>query len=447
MTEIEKLPPQDIEAEEAVLGAMMIDPGAIVRVSTIIDGADYFREKHRWLHGTIMELHEDGSGIDLITISDKLEANNLLKQAGGNSWVTSMVNAVPTSMHAEHYAKIVAEKATRRRLFDAASFIAGRAHREDVDIKTVLADCQAAVLAVHGKDVRGRLFKHGLSEYYDNYEGMANEEIPTGGLPTGFVDLDRIIKGIRGYTIVAGRPSMGKSSLALDIVVHNVLKGARIAWFGLEEKEQAIINRIVAKAVKGSEDVSDLRDGKVRNVPSFMRKISELADGGPGDCLWIDDTQGISTMEIRMKVMKIIAIMGGIDMIVVDYLQLANDAIGSTDRLSRTSNVSEDLKNLSQELGIPVIAVSQLSRACDSRNNKRPILSDLRESGTLEQDADVVIFVYRDEMYDENTERRNLADINVAKHRDGPVGTTDLFFVKRQARFQDVELRVKEVYY
>jgi replicative DNA helicase len=442
---IERLPPQNTEAEEAVLGALLIDPDAIIRVATFLRPEDFYREKHGWIYDTVLVLHEKREPIDFLTVCDELERQRRLDEVGGPAFITSLINAVPTSIHAEHYARIVERTSTRRRLLGAAGDIAALAFQEADDVEEVVDRAEQLLFGVSERRISRELvpIRQILSEYYDRIEYLTRHRGEVIGIPTGFGDMDKLLGGLQrsDMVILAARPSVGKTSLALSIA-HNATKRfeQRVAFFSLEMSREQVVQRLIS--AETGIDSQRLRRGEIEEDEwgRFVKATSDLAE----TLFFIDDTPGISVLELRTKARRLHAEVG-IDLLVVDYLQLMRGDFRSENRVQEISSISRALKALARELNTPVLALSQLSRGVESRTDKRPILSDLRESGALEQDADVVIFIYRDEMYNENTERKNIADIIVAKHRNGPTGTVALYFQKDLARFREAELRRTEI--
>ena len=442
---IERLPPQSIEAEEAILGALLIDPDAIIRVATILKPEDFYREKHGWIYDTALALHERREPIDFLTVCDELDHRGQLDEVGGPAFITTLINAVPTSVHAEHYAHIVERTATRRRLLDAAGQIAVLAYQEADDVDEVVDRSEQILFGVSERRVSRELvpIRHVLSEYYDRIEYLTRHRGEMIGIPTGFTDIDRLLGGLQrsDMVILAARPSVGKTSLALSFA-HNAAKrfGQRIAFFSLEMSNEQVVQRLIS--AETGINAQRLRRGEIEQDEwgRFIKATNDLAETH----FYIDDTPGASALELRSKARRLHAEVG-VDLVVVDYLQLMRGDFRSENRVQEISSISRALKALARELNVPVLALSQLSRSVESRTDKRPILSDLRESGALEQDADVVVFIYRDELYNENTERKNLADIIVAKHRNGPTGTVTLYFKKELAQFLEAEVRRTEI--
>lgn len=434
-----------MEAEEAVLGSILIDPDAIIRVAAILKPEDFYREKHGWIYDTALILHERREPIDFLTVCDELERREQLSEVGGAAFITTLINFVPTSIHAEHYARIVERTATRRRLIEAAGQIAALAYQEAEDVDEVVDRAEQVLFGVSERRISRELvpIKQVLSEYYDRIEYLTRHQGEMIGIPTGFSDIDKLLGGLQrsDLVILAARPSVGKTSLALSFA-HNAAKkhGQRVAFFSLEMSDEQVVQRLIA--AETGINAQRLRRGDIEQDEwgRFIKATSDLAETH----IYIDDTPSISALELRTKARRLHAEIG-IDLIVVDYLQLMRGDFRSENRVQEISSISRALKALARELNVPVLALSQLSRGVESRTDKRPILSDLRESGALEQDADVVIFIYRDEMYNENTERPNIADIMVAKHRNGPTGSVSLYFRKELAQFLEAEVRRQEV--
>jgi replicative DNA helicase len=379
-----------------------------------------------------------------LTVCDEMERREQLSEVGGTPFITMLINAVPTSIHAEHYAHIVERTATRRRLIDAAAQIAQVAYQETEEVGEVVDRAEQILFGVSERRVSRDLvpIKQILSDYYDRIEYLARHKGELIGIPTGFSDLDRLLGGLQrsDLLILAARPSVGKTSLALSFA-HNAAKKyrQRVAFFSLEMSNEQVVQRLIS--AETGINSQRLRRGEIEDEwGRFMKATSDMAETQ----FFIDDTPGISALELRTKSRRLHAEVG-LDLIIVDYLQLMRGDFRSENRVQEVSSISRALKGLARELNVPLVALSQLSRGVESRTDKRPILSDLRESGSLEQDADVVIFIYRDEMYNENTERPNIADVMIAKHRNGPTGSVQLYFRKELAQFLEADVRTKEV--
>jgi replicative DNA helicase len=442
---IEKLPPQNIEAEEAVLGALLIDSDAIIRVSTILKPEDLYREKNGWIYSAALALYERHEPIDFLTLCDELERKGQLDGVGGPAYLTGLINAVPTSIHVEHYATIVQRAAIRRRLIEAAGQIAALAYKEEDDLDEVVDRAEQLVFGVSSARLSRSVIplRAAVSDYYDRVEYLNKHRGQMIGLPTGFSKLDEILGGMQrsDMLVLAARPSMGKTSLALNIA-HTAAKkfGQRVLVFSLEMSSQQVVERLMSAGA--GIDSQRLRRGEIADDEwgRFVMTSSSLSELA----FFIDDTPVLSVLEMRTKARRLHAEVG-LDLIVVDYLQLMRAEGRHENRQQEVSAISRGIKALARELNIPILALSQLSRGVEARADKRPLLSDLRESGSIEQDADVVLFIYCDEVYDENTERRGIADVIIAKHRHGPTGSVPLLFRKPTASFVDAELRQVQV--
>ncbi len=439
---MEKLLPQNIEAECGVLGSIIIDPEAIVQVSDFLRADDFYRDAHRTIYEVILQLYEEHEPADFITICDELERRNKLEEVGGASYITSLVNQVPTSGNVEFYARIVERTAILRHLIHAAGQIAAIAYEEgDADI--ALDKAEQLIFNISQRHARSD-FAHMrdiLAEYMNKLDQLHERRGTIVGVPTGFTDLDRLTGGLQksDLIVLAARPGIGKTSLALSIAHNSALKYQNsIAVFSLEMSKDQLAQRLLS--MDAGIDQQRLRTGRIEDdewdrIVYAMDTLSEAN-------IWIDDTAGISTMEMRSKARRLQAEQG-IDLIIVDYLQLMQATIGgkrNENRVQEISEISRSLKGLARELNIPVLALAQLSRAVESRQSKVPQLSDLRESGSIEQDSDIVMFIYRDDIYNQESERKNIADIIIAKHRNGPVGEISLYFQASQTRFRDLEL-------
>lgn len=437
----ERLPPQNIEAEQSVLGSLLIDPDAIIRVSVFLRPEDFYRETHQQIYRAILNLHERREPADFITLCDELERREALDAVGGPAYITSLVNSVPTSIHVEHYGHIVERTGLMRRLIQAAGTIAGLAYEGADQADEVIDQAEQVLFGVSQRRLTHSLrpIREVLDKYYDRIEYLHQHQGETVGLPTGFVDLDRLLGGLEksDLAIIAGRPGMGKTSLALSIAQNAVLRlGSVVALFSLEMSGEQLVQRLVA--AETGIDSRRLRVGDLRGMEwdQFVKSTGVLAD----TLLFIDDTPSPSPMEIRTKARRLAAEYK-LDLVVIDYLQLMRGERGgrAENRVQEISFISRSLKSLARELEVPVLALSQLSRAVEQRQDKHPVLADLRESGAIEQDADIVMFIYRDEAYNENTERPNIAEIQVSKHRNGPTGSVELYFDRKLTRFLDLD--------
>jgi replicative DNA helicase len=438
--------PQNLEAEEAVLGALLIDPDAILPVATFLRASDFHVQRHGSIYQAMLDLHERHQPADLVTLTDELERCDQLAAVGGSALLTSLINATPTSIHVEYYARIVERTAILRRLIDAAGQIAKLAYRDVDDVDEVVDQAESIIFGVSEKRVTRDLvpIRQVLDEYYDRIEYLSQHQGEIVGIPTGLVDLDKLLGGFQrsDLIIIAGRPGMGKTSLALSIALHAARKWQkRVGVFSLEMSSEQVVQRMIS--AETGIDSQRLRLGDIREDewPVFVQATSLLSDTQ----IYIDDTPSLSALEMRTKARRVHAEFG-LDLLIVDYLQLMRGEFRSDgNRVQEISYISRSLKSLARELNIPLVALSQLSRAVESRQDKRPMLSDLRESGSIEQDADVVAFVYRDVEYNPDTEFPNIAEIRVSKHRSGPTGVIHAFFRKELAQFENLEVRHEQL--
>lgn len=436
---IERPLPFSIEAEEAVLGSMLMDPDAVTKVVAFLKPDDFYREKHVWIYEAILGLHERDEAVDSLTVVDELERMNRLADVGGPAAITELFLRVPTAIHVEHYGRIVERNSILRKLIAAAEQIARMAYQEtDADVAEIMDRAESLLFAISQRRLTGAMIpiKEALAEFYDEVERLFMDRRAVG-LQTGFADLDRLLGGFqRGDLIIlAARPSMGKTAFSLSITEQVAIKyGARVAYFSLEMSADQLVARLVSSQT--GIDVQRLRVGPI--YEDDLERVGLAVDVLGRTRIFIDQSPNISPLEMRTKCRRV-ASEYGLDLIVVDYLQLMRSDRRNDNRVQEISQISRSLKGLARELHVPVLALSQLSRGVESRQEKKPMLSDLRESGSIEQDADVVAFIYRDEVYNKNTDRPNIAEIIVAKHRNGPIGTIEMRFTKETAKFSNLE--------
>ena len=437
--------PHNTEAEEAILGSLLIDPDAIFKVASFLSPEDFYRERNGWIYDAIRDLHNRREPADFVTLCNELERRGQLEEVGGAAHITSLINAVPTAIHAEHYGHIVERTAILRRLISAAGQIAGIAYEEAEDVDEVVDRAEQILFGVSQRRIARDLvpIKQIIGDYYDRIDYLYQHRGEPVGIPTGFPMLDKLLGGLQDsdLVIVAGRPSMGKTSLVLSMTQTAARKfNQHTAFFSLEMSAEQLVQRLVS--AETGIDSQKLRLGNLEDDewPIFVQATGILSEVP----IFIDDTPSISALQMRTKARRLHA-EHGLDLIIVDFLQLMRGDTRAENRVQEISSISRSLKGLARELNVPVLAVSQLSRAVESRQDHIPILSDLRESGSIEQDADVVMFVYREEMYNPDTELKNIADIIVAKHRNGPTGKIPLFFKKSLAQFHEIELYREEL--
>jgi len=429
--------PHSREAEEAVIGSVLINPEAYYDVASFLRADDFYIHRHRWVWETFSRLHERRVPIDFLTVSQELDQQGQLAEVGGPAYLTALVNNVPTSLHAEAYGHIIEETAIRRRMLSAANDIAKLAYQQDASVESVMDEAEKAIFGVSERRTTRdlRSIREVLSEYYDRIDQLAGRDLESMGVPTGFVDLDRLLGGLQpsDFLIVAGRPGSGKTAFMLSAAKNAAQKYKKhVAVFSLEMSSEQLVQRIIAQET--GIDSQRLRTGKLNEEewPLFTHAIEVLGD----TIIFLDDTPALTPLQLRTKCRRL-HLEFQLDLILVDYLQLMSSGVRSENRVQEVSYISRNLKVLARELNVPVLAAAQLSRAIEQRTDKEPVLSDLRESGSLEQDADIVMFIHRPELYEKDTLKQNLAQIKVAKHRNGPTGTIELVFRSQIAKFEN----------
>ncbi|MDP3741636.1 MAG: replicative DNA helicase [bacterium] len=441
--QIDRLPPQNLEAEGSVLGGIMLDRDAIIKVADTLTPDDFYDRRNQQIFETMLELYEDRMSIDLLTVSNKLEEKGLLQAIGAMSYLTSLVNSTPSSAHVVHYAKIVQKKGTLRKLIHASSDIITSAYGDIEDVDTLLDVAEQKLFGVSQKYLKQNFIPLSavLHETFDRIDELHKEHGKLRGVATGFFDLDRLLGGLQksDLVILAARPSMGKTSLALDIVRHVGVKAKiPVGIFSLEMSKDQLVDRLLAS--EADVDMWRMRTGRLsdegenNDFERIGHAMGRLADAP----IFIDDSASSNIMEIRTKARRLQA-EHDLGLIVVDYLQLM-EGRNSENRVQEVSEISRALKSLARELNVPVLALSQLSRAVESRNPPIPQLSDLRESGSIEQDADVVMFIYREDLYKgKGAKKPNIGEIHIKKHRNGPTGQIELYFDQAKTSFRNLE--------
>jgi len=433
------------EAEEAVIGSILINPEAYYDVAPFLKSDDFYIHRHRWIWDAFVHLHEQRIPIDTLTVSDELNQLGQLSEVGGPAYLTGLINNVPTSLHAEAYGHIVEENAIRRKMLAAANDIAKLAYQESVGVEDVMDGAEKAVFGVSERRMTRDLqpIQQVLSEYYDRIDQLASRGDEIYGVPTGFIDLDKLLMGLQpsDFIIVAGRPGMGKTAFMLSAAKNAAQTHKKhVAVFSLEMSNEQLVQRLISQET--GIDSQRLRTGKLTEDewPLFTHAIEVLSDTR----IFLDDTPACTPLRLRTKSRRL-HLEYGLDLIVVDYLQLMSSGSRSENRVQEVSYISRNLKILARELSVPVLAAAQLSRAVEQRADKEPQLSDLRESGSLEQDADIVMFIHRPEMYEKDTLKQNIAQIKISKHRNGPVGMVELIFRNTLAKFENAATRVVDL--
>jgi replicative DNA helicase len=447
---LERLPPHDIEAEEAVIASVLVDNEAVLKVATILKPDDFFREKNGWIFDVCLSLWGRGEAINQITVSHELARREKLEGAGGHAYLSQLVSDLPTTVGVEDYARIVARDAVYRRLITAAGGMAQAAYEGGPDLDSVLGRAETMLMALRsGEALRDFVHIRSVLESYLE-QNEAGEDATPGVIRTGYIDLDTLLGGLKrsDLVIVAARPSMGKSALGLNFARNAaVAQHARVALFTLEMSAEQLAQRMLSS--EANVDSTRLRLGE--HTEAEERRIMH-GIGVLSECeIYIDDTPVLSVAEMRSKLRRLAA-ERGLDLVILDYLQLMHSGHGSGEnRVQEISYISRALKEMARELSVPMVALSQLSRAVETRQPHIPMLSDLRESGSIEQDADIVAFIYREDAYTRREDWQDanpgapgrsyptgIAQIIVAKHRNGPTGTVDLRFVNRVAKFEDL---------
>lgn len=439
-----KIPPQNTEAEASLLGALLIDADAIVKIADSVSPEDFYEERHKRIYEAIRQLYEKHSPIDVLTLSDQLKANGLLETAGGAAYLTELTNFVPTAAHVEQYAHIVAQKSMRRRLIKASQDIVGMGYDEAQSLQQLIEEAESRLFEVSQKHIKQDVtsLETILADSFDRLDELHKDKGKLRGIPTGFRDLDNILAGLQrsDLFILAARPSMGKTALALNLAHSVALKASEpVLLFSLEMSKEQLVDRMLA--MESGVDAWALRTGNLTD--SDFEKIGRAMGSLSEAQIYIDDTPGITVSELRTKARRE-AHQRPLGLIIVDYLQLMSGGArftGDSNRVQEISEISRGLKGIARELNVPLIALSQLSRSVESRNPQIPQLADLRESGSIEQDADVVAFIYREEYYNPETDRKDITDILIKKHRNGPTGGVELFFDKEKQRFRSLDNR------
>ena len=437
---IDRVPPHNHEAEQSVIGAIFLEPQALITVAEIVNPEDFYRIAHQKIFDTMINLSDHGKAIDVVTVTEELSAKKELEDVGGLSYLAEIANAVPTAANVVHYARIVEEKALLRRLIRVATTIVEDGFTREDEVEELLAEAEKKMMEVSSRKNAGDFthIKDVLVKTYDNIELLHTRKGDVTGVPTGFRDLDKITAGFQrnDLIIVAARPSVGKTAFALNVAQNVATKtDENVAIFSLEMGAEQLVMRMLC--AEGNIDAQVLRTGALQTED--WRKLTMAMGSLSNAGIFIDDTPGIRVNDIRAKCRRLKQEYG-LGMIMIDYLQLIQGPGRSGEnRQQEVSDISRSLKGLARELEVPVIALSQLSRGVEQRQDKRPMMSDLRESGSIEQDADIVSFLYREDYYDKETEDQNMIEIIIAKQRNGPTGTVKLAFVKEYNKFGTID--------
>ena len=436
-----KMVPHSREAEEAVIGAVLINPEAYYDVAQFLQPDDFYIHRNQWIWKAFIALHDQNEALDFVTVTEELDQMGHLADIGGAAYITKLINNVPSSLHAEAYGRRVEETAIRRRMLSAANQIAKLAYEENLSLDTVMDGSEKAVFNVSERRLTRDLqpIRAVLSDYFDRIEELSQRDDALVGVPTGFLDIDKMLGGLQpsDLLIIAGRPGMGKTGFILSAVKNAALTHKKhVAVFSLEMSNEQLVQRLIAQET--GINSTRLRSGKLDPDEwlLFTQAIEVLTDTH----IFLDDTPALTPLQLRTKCRRL-HLEYKLDLIVVDYLQLMAGDNRNNNRVQEVSDISRNMKILARELNVPVLAAAQLSRAVEQRSDKRPVLSDLRESGSLEQDADIVMFIYRPEVYEEDSTHQNLAEIIISKHRNGPTGEVQLVFRKNLAKFENAATR------
>ena len=435
--ELRKIPPQQIEAEQSLLGGLLIDNDGLPQALEVLKGDEFYREAHRVIYAAVQDLFERAEPVDLVTIAALLAERNELEAVGGATYLASLANTVPSAANISSYARIVNEKALLRRLIQAANEICASAYGGGKDVEAILDQAEAAIFGITESRIRNSYFslKEVIKKSIETIERFQEYRDVVTGVPSHFADLDKLTAGFQksDLIILAARPSMGKTAFALNIARNAAVEGVPVGVFSLEMSKEQLAMRLLCSEARV--DSHKIRTGFLsqQECAKLLAAAGALTDAP----IYIDDTANISPLELRAKARRMMADRG-LGMVVVDYLQLMKGRENAERREQEISEISRSLKGLAKELNIPVIALSQLNRKVEDRHDKRPMLSDLRESGAIEQDADVIMFLYRDEVYNKGTSEPGVAEVNIGKQRNGPTGGVKLAFIGSYTRFENL---------
>ena len=437
-------PPQNLEAEASLLGALLIDNDALIKIADRIDPEDFFDARHKRIYEAIQQLYERRVSLDVLTLADQLKNNGALDLVGGPSYLTELTNFVPTAAHVEQYADIVAQKALRRRLIKASEEITGYSYDESKELRALIEEAETALFEVSQQHVKQSVvsLEDILAESFERLDDLHRDKNKLRGIPTGFKDLDDILAGLQrsDLFILAARPAMGKTAFVLNLA-HNIAIQAKqpVLIFSLEMAKEQLADRLLS--MESGVDAWALRTGNLTDED--FEKIGQAMGALSEAEILFDDTPSITVSDLRTKARRE-AHKRPLGLIIIDYLQLMSGGSrfgGSDNRVQEISEISRGLKVVARELNVPVIALSQLSRSVESRSPQIPQLADLRESGSIEQDADIVAFLYREEYYNPDTDRKNITDIFIKKHRNGPTGAVELYFERDKQRFRSLDTK------
>lgn len=439
-----KVPPQNLDAESSLIGSVLIDSDAIVRIADLVSVNDFYDGKHKRIYEAVMRLYNKHSPIDILTLSNQLKDDGYLEEVGGSSYLTELTNYVPTAAHVEHYAEIVSQKAIRRRLIQASQEMVGLGYDEAQPVQALLEEAESRLFQVSQQHIKQDIssIEDILAESFERLDELHKDKGQIRGVPTGYKDLDNILAGLQrsDLIIIAARPSMGKTALSLNLA-HNIATKSNqpVLIFSLEMSKEQLVDRMLS--MESSVDAWNIRTGNLSDTD--FEKIGQAMGTLSEAPIFIDDSPGITVGDLRTKARRE-QHKQQLGLILVDYLQLMSGGSkfgGEGNRVQEISEISRGLKAIARELNVPVVALSQLSRSVESRSPQIPQLADLRESGSIEQDADIVAFIYREDYYNPETDRKNITDILIKKHRNGPTGNVELYFDREKQRFKSLDKR------
>ncbi len=437
-----KLPPQDLEAEQSLLGCLMLDKDAIIKIVDFLQPRDFYKKKHQEIYTAAIELFKKKDPIDLLSISSRLKEKKLLEEIGGSAYLTELINSVPTASHVASYARIVQKKRILRDLIESSREIELEAYKEAEDVDSLLDFAEKRIFGIAENSLTQNFvsIKDSLEETFERIDALSKHKGSIRGVPTGFSALDNKLSGLQksDLIILAARPSLGKSSLAFNIALNAAMEKVPVGIFSLEMSKDQVIDRFIATL--SNIDLWKLRTGRLseegddNDFQRIQKTLNILSDIN----VYVNDMSASNVLQIRAMTRRLQADKG-LGLVIVDYLQLMDPQNTYLSMVQQMTEISRELKKLAKELDIPVLALSQLSRAVEQRTPQVPRLSDLRETGALEQDADVVMFIYREDYYRQDTSRKNISDIIIAKHRNGPVGKVELYFDQNTATFKNLD--------
>lgn len=441
---LDRVPPQNNEAEQSVIGAAFLSKEALITAIEILRPEDFYKTAHQRIFQTMLDLYEKGEPVDLVTVTAELQDHKLLDEVGSVPYLTALAGSVPTAANVEYYARIVEEKSLLRRLILTATKIANEGYSREDEVGEIIADAEKYIMEIaRNRNAGGFIpIREALLETYERIEFLSQRRGDVTGIPSGYVDLDKMTAGFQrsDLIILAARPSVGKTAFALNVAQNVAARaGETVAIFSLEMSASQLVQRMIC--AEGNLDASKMRSGWLEedDWQKLTMAIGTLAKAP----IYIDDTPGITVQDIRAKCRRL-QTERGLGMILIDYLQLIHGRGKGDNRQQEVSEISRTLKGIARELNVPVIALSQLSRSVEQRQDKRPMMSDIRESGSIEQDADIVAFLYRDDYYDKETENKNVIEVIIAKQRNGPTGTVELAFLKEFNKFVSLDPRFRD---